>query len=62
MNNKKQKLLNLLSDDKIDQESYDNAVEEFNIQLEKLRSKIQTIQNEETNLNVNIQDLKNYIL
>lgn len=51
-----------MSDDKIDQESYDNAVEEFNIQLEKLRSKIQTIQNEETNLNVNIQDLKNYIL
>lgn len=59
---KKQKALDMLLDDKIDQEAYDGVVANLNPQIEKLVEQLNMLQFEENNNQVDVAELKAYIL
>ncbi|WP_226001524.1 hypothetical protein [Paenibacillus sp. BJ-4] len=59
---KKQKALDLLLDDKINQEDYDGLVVILNPEIEKLVEQVNLLQYEESNMQVDIANLKAYIL
>lgn len=59
---KKQKALDKMLDDKIDQDAYDGLVAKLNPQIEQLVKKLNHLQTEESNKNVDITELKSYIL
>ncbi len=59
---KKQKALDKLLDDKIDQGAYDDLVTGLNPKIEKLVQQLNELNNEETELIVSKDELKTYIL
>ncbi|MCY7716970.1 recombinase family protein [Bacillus altitudinis] len=59
---KKQKALDLLLDDKINQEDYDGLVATLNPEIEKLVEQLNLLQYEESNMQVDVANLKAYIL
>ena len=52
----------MLLDDKIGQDSYDGVVAKLNPQIEQLVIKCNELQSEKTNTNVDVVELKAYIL
>ena len=62
LRSKKQRALEMLLDDKIAQEDYDDLVAKLNPQIDSLTSKINELQSEEPSTTVNIAELKAYIL
>jgi hypothetical protein len=59
---KKQKALDLLLDDKINQEDHDGLVATLNPEIEKLVEQLNLLQYEESNMQVDVANLKAYIL
>lgn len=59
---KKQKALDLLLDNKINQKDYDGLVATLNPEIEKLVEQLNLLQYEESNLQVDVANLKAYIL
>ena len=59
---KKQKALDLLLDDKINQDDYDGLVVILNPEIEKLVEQLNLLQYEESNMQVDVANLKAYIL
>lgn len=58
---KKQKALDMLLDDKIDQEAYDTVVKTINPKIDLLVKQLSLLQYEENNSNVGVEDFKTYI-
>lgn len=58
---KKQKALDMLLDDKIDQEAYDTVVGTINPKIELLVKQLSLLQYEENNSNVGVEELRIYI-
>lgn len=59
---RKQKALEKLLDDKIDQEAYDGLIANLNPQIDRLKDELNELQSELKATNSNIDDLKNYVL
>lgn len=59
---KKQRALEMLLDDKIDQEAYDTVVNKLNPQIEELVTQINLIKPEEVKVSVDLAELRAYIL
>lgn len=59
---RKQKALEKLLDDKIDQDAYDDLIANLNPKIEQLRKDLNEVQKESKATNGNIEDLKKYVL
>lgn len=59
---KKQKALNKLLDDKIDQDAYDGLITKINPAIDDLTQQLNELETEVTSASGNIEDLKEYVL
>ena len=59
---KKQKALDKLLDDKIEQDVYDDLIATLNLKIEELVKKLNVLKEDDNNMHVDVIKLKEYIL